>query len=194
MISVPLAPSSAIAALYSGIERFGARRRLAAVRGAAARHIAELETRDAKAGRGQRLCRRGHRRRIHRRAGAMRQQDGDARILRAVEQESSLSSQPAVFSMRLEVDELHAARGGARPFGMLVEFEVARPPAPRFGQIAGIEFELGEIEDGVGIVAVERDRLRRGSGAPRRSWPRSLISPARLNQASTKPGSSLMAR
>ena len=48
----------------------------------------------------------------------------------------------------------------------LVEFEIARPPAPRLGEIAGIEFQLGEIEDGVGIVGVERDRLAADAGAP----------------------------
>ena len=87
MISGALAPSAAIAALYSGlsVSARGGGLRPSDVR--RARHVAELEARDAQARRRQRLGRRGHRRRIHRRAGAVRQQDGDACILGAVEQE-----------------------------------------------------------------------------------------------------------
>ena len=97
------------------------------------------------------------------------------------------------FRDELEVDELHAAGGCSCPFRIVVEFEIACPPASRLAEIAGIEFKFRQIEDGVRVVAVELDRpLRCLRAASFR--PRSPISPARLNHASTNVGSSLIAR
>ena len=115
MISGPLVgPRSSTAAMYSGHHRLGARRRLAAGLRAAAGHIAELEARHAKAGLGQRLGGGVHRSRIHRRAGAMREKDGDAGIFRPVEQELvAISRRSCAFAL----DIADAGTRPPRPFG-----------------------------------------------------------------------------
>lgn len=58
----------------------------------------------------------------------------------------------------MKVHELHAALGGACPFGMLIEREVTHPPAAGFGEIAGIELQLRQVEDGIGVIAIDFDR------------------------------------
>jgi len=69
------------------LERLGPRRRLGARRRAAAGHVVELEAGDAQACFCQSLGDRGHRRRIHRCSGAVRQQDRMLGPVRSVDQE-----------------------------------------------------------------------------------------------------------
>ena len=141
-----------------GVQRLGAGRRLAAFRRPAARHIAELEARDTESGRGERLRRRVHRGRIHRRAGAMREQDGEAGILGAVE-EKVHRHQPADFCANCRSTNCMPRAAVRAHSERAVEFEVARPPPARLGEIAGVELQLRQVEDRVGVGRVERDRL-----------------------------------
>ena len=68
-------------------EFFGAGRRLAGGRAAADCHVVEFEARNAEARVGQRPRGGRHYRRIHRAAGAMRQEDGPFRPDRAIDEE-----------------------------------------------------------------------------------------------------------
>ena len=94
---------------------------------------------------------------------------------------------------RLQRCKPEPALGRPRPFGVAVELQVPLPPPPCRREIPRLELQRREVEDRIRIAGIERQRpLQMPRAAATR--PRAATSPARLNQASTKPGSSDTAR
>jgi hypothetical protein len=59
----------------------------------------------------------------------------------------------------MQRDELQAPFRGPSPIGPAVELEIAPPSTAGRIQVPGLEVEPGEVEDGVGVVRIARDRL-----------------------------------